>query len=413
VDASVIDKADTAWVLISTALVMLMTPGLALFYGGLVRQKNALSTVMHSFFLLALISVVWVFVGYSLAFGPDIGGVIGGLDWVMLTEVGAAPEPGYAATIPHALFMAYQMMFAVITPALISGAFAERKRFSAFVVFSLLWSLTVYSPVAHWVWAQGGWLREIGALDFAGGTVVHITSGVSALVVALVLGKRTGDAAPEPHNATMTVLGASLLWFGWFGFNGGSALGANELAVTAVVTTHTAAAAGALMWTGLGWLRHRRVSVVGATAGAVAGLVAITPAAGFVTPLSALFIGLIGGAGCFVVVELFVRGRVDDALDVFGVHGAGGILGAILTGVFASNSVNAAGADGLLHGSPALLIAQLIAVGVVIAYSAVMTWILLRLIRFVMPLRVSEQQEQAGLDRAVHGEDAYIFERDQ
>jgi Amt family ammonium transporter len=242
---------------------------------------------------------------------------------------------------------------------------------------------------------------------------VHITSGVSALVAALVLGKRTGDAAPEPHNATMTVLGASLLWFGWFGFNGGSALGANELAVTALVTTHTAAVAGALMWTGLGWLRHRRVSVVGATAGAVAGLVAITPAAGFVTPLSALFIGLIGGAGCFVVVELFVRGRVDDALDVFGVHGAGGILGAILAGVFASKGVNTAGADALLHGSPTLLIAQLIAVGVVIAYSAVMTWILLRLIRLVTPLRVSEQQEQDGLDRAVHGEDAYIFEGEQ
>ncbi|HBY97580.1 MAG TPA: ammonia channel protein, partial [Chloroflexi bacterium] len=292
-----INGADTAWVLISAALVMLMTPGLALFYGGLVRQKNALSTLMHSFFMLGLISVQWVLWGYTLAFGPDKGGVIGGLEWLGLTGVGAEPNPTYAATIPHQAFMVYQMMFAIITPALISGAFAERKRFKSFAIFSLLWATLVYDPVAHWVWADGGWLRSLGALDFAGGTVVHVTSGVSALICAVVLGQRLGYGKEpmEPHNATMTVLGAGLLWFGWFGFNAGSALGAGPLAVNAFVTTNTAAAMAALTWLTASWVRNERPSVLGATAGAVAGLVGITPAAGFVTPIAALLIGFLAG----------------------------------------------------------------------------------------------------------------------
>ena len=404
-----IDKADVAWMLMSTALVMLMTPGLALFYGGLVREKNVLSTIMHSFFMLALVSVQWVVVGYGLAFGPDVGGVVGLPIWWMLNGVGAAPNPTYAANLPHLLFCAYQMMFAVITPALISGAFAERKRFSAFVVFSLLWSLVVYNPVAHWVWADGGWLRGLGALDFAGGTVVHIASGVAALVCATVLGRRSaiGPGTVEPHDATMTLLGAGLLWFGWFGFNAGSALGANELAVSAFVTTHVAAASGMLAWVGVHWLRHGRATVLGASAGAIAGLVVITPAAGFVTPASALLMGAIGGVGCYFVVENVVRGRVDDALDVFGVHGAGGVIGAILTGVFASKAVNPAGADGLIHGNATLVGVQLIAVLAVAAYSAAVTWVLLRLVDAVVPLRVSADEESRGLDETQHGEGAY------
>lgn len=407
-----IDKADTGWLLVSTALVMLMTPGLALFYGGLVREKNVLSTIMHSFFLLALVSVTWVLVGYSLAFGPDVGGLIGSLDWAMLRGVDLAPNPTYSSTIPHMLYMAFQGMFAVITPALISGAFAERKRFGAFVLFSLLWSLLIYNPLAHWVWAEGGWLRKLGALDFAGGTVVHIASGVAALVCARVLGQRVEvQGASEPHNATLTLLGAGLLWFGWFGFNAGSSLGANELAVLAFVTTNTAAAAGVLAWTATSWLVHRRVSVLGASAGAIAGLVAITPAAGFVTPGSAVIIGLLGGLVCFFVVEKVVRGRVDDALDVFGVHGAGGILGALLTGVFATKAVNPAGADGLLAGNPSLLGYQLIAVGAAVAFSGAGTWALLKLVNVLVPLRVSADMETRGLDRAMHGEEGYSFGR--
>jgi Amt family ammonium transporter len=343
-----INGADTAWVLVSAALVMLMTPALGLFYGGLVRQKNVLSTIMHSFFMLALISVQWVLWGYSLAFGPDKGGLIGGLEWVGLNGVGAEPNATYAGTIPHQAFMVYQMMFAVITPALISGAFAERKRFKSFAIFSLLWATLVYDPVAHWVWADGGWLRSLGALDFAGGTVVHITSGVSALVCALMLGKRIGygQESMAPHNATMTVLGTALLWFGWFGFNAGSALGSGALAVNAFVTTNSAAAMATLTWMTASWIRHERPSVLGATAGAVAGLVGITPAAGFVTPMAALLIGFASGLICFLVVEFIVRNRVDDALDVFGVHGVGGIVGALLTGVFATTAVNSAGAGG-------------------------------------------------------------------
>jgi len=404
-----INGADTAWVLVSAALVMLMTPALGLFYGGMVREKNVLSTIMHSFFMLALISVQWVLWGYTLAFGPTQGGFIGGLDWLGLNGVGMEPNANYAATIPHQAFMVYQMMFAVITPALISGAFAERKRFKAFVIFSLLWATLVYAPVAHWVWAAGGWIRALGALDFAGGTVVHITSGVSALVCALVLGKRLGYGAEPmpPHNVTMTVLGTALLWFGWFGFNAGSALGSGALAVSAFVATNTAAAMAALTWMTASWIRHKQPSVLGAAAGAVAGLVGITPAAGFVTPMAALVIGFLAGLGCFLAVELLVRGRVDDALDVFGVHGVGGTIGALATGIFASKAVNAAGADGLLYGNPSQFAVQALAVVVVAAYSAAVTWVLLKLIGATIGLRVSQAEEQRGLDTTQHGEVAY------
>jgi ammonium transporter, Amt family len=404
-----IDTGDTAWIMVSAALVMLMTPALGFFYGGLVRQKNVLSTIMHSFFMLALISVQWVVWGYTLAFGPDRGGLIGGLDYLGLAGVGAEPNPTYAGTIPHQAFMVYQMMFAVITPALISGAFAERKRFKAFVIFSLLWATLIYDPVAHWVWADGGWLRKLGALDFAGGTVVHITSGVSALVAAQMLGRRlpAEHERLEPHNVTMTVLGAGLLWFGWFGFNAGSALGANGLAVSAFVTTNTAAAMGLLTWMTASWIRHKRPSVVGASAGAVAGLVAITPAAGFVTPMAAILIGFLAGGICFVAVEYVVRRRVDDALDVFGVHGVGGIVGALLTGVFASKAVNSAGADGLLLGNPGLLATQTIAVLAVAVYAAAVTWGILKVLDLTIGLRVAPEEERQGLDRALHGEPAY------
>ncbi len=404
-----INGADTAWVLIATALVMLMTPGLALFYGGMVREKNVLSTIMHSFFILALVSVQWVLWGYTMAFGPTVGGIIGGLNWIGLNGVGLEPNPDYAATIPHQAFMVYQMMFAVITPALISGAFAERKRFKAFVVFSLLWATFVYAPVAHWVWGVGGWIRTMGALDFAGGTVVHITSGVSALVCALVLGKRLGYGKEPmaPHNATMTILGTALLWFGWFGFNAGSALGSGGLAVSAFVTTHLAAAMAALTWMTASWIRHKQPSVLGAAAGAVAGLVAITPAAGFVTPTSALIIGFLGGLGCFIAVEMVVRGRVDDALDVFGVHGIGGAIGAIATGIFATKAINPAGNDGLLYGNPGLVVTQIIAVLAVALYAAGVTFILLKLIDVTVGIRVSSDEEEKGLDASQHGETAY------
>jgi ammonium transporter, Amt family len=404
-----INGADTAWILVCSALVMLMTPGLGLFYGGLVRQKNVLSTIMHSFFMLGLISVMWVLWGYTLAFGPDRGGIIGGLEYLGLNGVGAEPNPTYSATIPHQAFMVFQMMFAIITPALISGAFAERKRFKSFAVFSLLWATLVYAPVAHWVWADGGWIRNLGALDFAGGTVVHITSGISALVCAVVLGKRLGHGQErmEPHNATMTVIGTALLWFGWFGFNAGSALGANGVAVNAFVTTNTAAAMAALTWMTASWIRHGRPSVLGATAGAVAGLVGVTPAAGFVTPMAAIIIGFVAGLACFSAVEFIVRRRVDDALDVFGVHGVGGIVGALLTGVFATTSVNEAGANGLLYGNAALLGIQAIAVVVVAAYAALVSFGLLKLIDLTLGLRVSSEEEQLGLDTALHGEPAY------
>ena len=337
-----IDSGDTAWVMMSAALVMLMTPGLALFYGGLVRRKNVLSTIMHSFFILGLVSVTWVLWGYTLAFGPDTGlGLIGGLDWLALEGVTGDPSDVYATTVPHLAFMAFQMMFAIITPALISGAFAERKRFKAFVLFAVAWSTFVYAPIAHWVWSPDGWLFGLGVLDFAGGTVVHLSSGVAALVAALFIGRRTGliEPATEPHDVPMTVLGAGLLWFGWFGFNAGSAVGANGLAATAFVTTNTAAAMAAITWVTISWLHKGTPSVLGAAIGAVAGLVAITPAAGFVTPAAAVLIGLGVGIVCYGAAQLRLRARVDDALDVFAVHGVGGAFGALATGIFATAAV--------------------------------------------------------------------------
>ena len=404
-----INHADTAWVLLSAGLVMLMTPAVGFFYGGLVRKKNVLSVIMQSLFIMALISVQWVLWGYSLAFGPDRHGVIGGLEWVGLNGVGLNPNPDYAPTIPHQAFMIFQAMFAVITPALITGSFAERKRFKAFVLFTLLWATFVYDPLAHWVWGSGGWLRNLGALDFAGGTVVHISSGVSALVAALVLGPRLGlgEEPMDPHDATMSVLGAALLWFGWFGFNAGSALAADGVAVNAFVVTNTAAAMAALTWTTVSWAHRGRPSVLGAAAGAVAGLVAITPAAGFVSAQGSILIGLGAGVVCYFATQLKGRLGVDDALDVWGVHGVGGTWGALATGLFASLAVNGAGANGLFYGDPHQVWKQLVAVLVTWVYSAAVTWLLLKVVDVTVGLRVAEHEEVQGLDVTQHGEAAY------
>jgi Amt family ammonium transporter len=407
-DGGEINSGDTAWLLTATSFVMVMLPGLALFYGGLVRRKNVLSTIMHSFFVLALVSVVWVLWGYSLAFGPDaFGGLIGGLQFAGFSGVTGEVDTRYAATIPHVLFAGFQLMFAAITPALISGAFAERKRFAAFAIFTLLWSTLVYSPLAHWVWAPGGWLRTLGALDFAGGTVVHISSGVSALVVALVIGRRTVNGAErfEPHDVPMTVLGAGLLWFGWFGFNGGSALAANGVAANALIVTNTAAGAATLTWVLASWLHKGKASVVGAATGAIAGLVAITPAAGFVTAGGAVLIGLMAGAVCYGAILLRERLRVDDALDVWAVHGVGGTLGAIGTGIFAVAAVG--GMSGAIEGNLGQVGIQLVAVAATWAFAAGATFLIALLIKLILGLRVAPSDEELGLDLAVHGEAAY------
>jgi Amt family ammonium transporter len=404
-----INAGDTAWVLASTALVMLMTPALGFFYAGLVRRKNVLATIMHSFIMLCIISVQWVLFGYSLAFGPDVAGIVGNLSWLGLNGVGLEPNEAYAPTISHQLFMAFQMMFAVITPALITGAFAERKRFKAFAIFAILWATLVYDPIAHWVWGTGGWLKALGALDFAGGTVVHISSGMAALVAAMVIGKRVGleDEPIEPHDATMTVLGAGLLWFGWFGFNAGSALTSGGLAVSAFVVTNTAAAMAALTWMTVSWLHKGQPSVLGAAIGAVAGLVAITPASGYVTPMAAVLIGLGAGGLCYGAVQLKGFFKVDDALDVWACHGVGGVWGALATGLFATKTVNEAGGDGLFYGNPGQLVVQLLAVLAVVAYSIVMTWVILKVIDALIGLRVGEAEERLGLDASQHGELAY------
>ena len=399
---------DTAWMLVATALVMVMLPGLALFYGGLVRRKNVLSTIMHSFFGLALVSVVWVLIGFSLAFGHDITGLglLGGPEYVGFTNVGLDPSPTYGTTIPFVLFAGFQLMFAAITPALITGAFAERKRFASFVIFTVLWSLVVYSPIAHWVWATDGWLYRLGALDFAGGTVVHASSGVSALVVALLIGRRAVNGERmAPHDIPMTMLGAGLLWFGWFGFNAGSALTAGGLAANALVVTNTAAAAATISWVLLSYAHRRKVSVVGAACGAVAGLVAITPASGYVTAGGALVIGLVVGCLCYSATLLRERIRIDDALDVFAVHGVGGMFGAIATGVFATTAINAF--PGLIDGNPGQVATQAIAVGATIAYAVVATYVIVKAVDFVLGLRVPSHEEEVGLDLAVHGEVAY------
>ncbi|MGC7871911.1 ammonium transporter [Desulfosporosinus sp. SYSU MS00001] len=404
------DTGDTSFVLVSTALVLLMTPGLAFFYGGMVRKKNVLSTIMHSWIIIGLISLQWILIGYTLAFGPDFHGIIGSLNWLGLNGVGADPNPDYAATIPAIVFMAFQMMFAVITPALISGSFAERMRFPAFIIFSLLWATLIYDPLAHWVWGVGGFLRTLGALDFAGGNVVHISSGYSGLIVALVLGKRKGlgKDSMAPHHIPFTVLGAGLLWFGWFGFNAGSALGANGLAGIALVNTNTAAAAAAIAWAVVERYHRGKSTVLGAASGAVAGLVAITPGAGFVTPLSSILIGFIGGVICYLTISVMkAKFGYDDALDAFGCHGIGGTWGALATGIFATKTINPAGANGLLYGNPSQLGIQALSVLATVAFAVIGSWILLKIVGLFTTLRVDEDQEAVGLDLSLHGEEAY------
>ena len=405
-----IDKGDTAWMLTSAALVLMMTiPGLFLFYGGLVRRKNVLGTIMHSFIIVAVISLQWALWGYSLAFGPDIGGLIGSSDWFGLNGVGPNPNPDYAATIPHAAFMIYQMMFAVITPALITGAFAERVKFSAFLVFIVLWATFIYDPLAHWVWGVKGWMREMGALDFAGGTVVHISSGASALVAAFLFGKRIGygfEAMP-PHNLPFSIIGAGLLWVGWFGFNAGSALAADGLATSAFVATHVATAAATLSWLAMDWILRGKPTVLGAASGAVAGLVAITPGSGFVGPISAIWIGIGGGMLCSIACSLKPRFGYDDSLDVVGVHGVGGTWGALATGLFASKAINPAGNDGLFFGNPAQLGIQFVSVLATLALAIVGSYIILSIVKAVMGLRVADEEEMMGLDLSQHNERAY------
>lgn len=406
-----IDTGDTAWLLISAALVMLMTPGLALFYGGMVRRKNVLGTIMQSFIALGIITIQWILFGYSLAFGTDVGHFIGSLNWIGLSGVGLSPNPDYAPTVPHQAFMIFQMMFAVITPALITGAFAERFKFSTYVVFILLWSTFVYCPIAHWVWGVGGWIHNLGALDFAGGLVVHISSGVSALAAALVIGIRKGHGHEPmpPHNMTMTLLGASILWFGWFGFNGGSAVASGTLATSAFVVTHIAAAAAALSWVAVEWARRGKPTVLGAASGCVAGLVAITPASGFVGPMSAMLIGLGAGYLCYWGVNIKNKFGFDDSLDAVGVHGVGGTFGALATGLLASKLINPGGADGLFFGNASLLGIQALSILAAAAYSFIVSWIILKLLDRTMVLRVDQEDEVEGLDLSQHGESGYIF----
>jgi ammonium transporter, Amt family len=406
-----VNSGDTAWLLVSTALVMLMTPGLALFYGGMVRGKNVLSTFMHSFFALGLITLQWVVIGYSLSFGTSHFGLIGSTEFAFLRNVGV---DGAGKTVPHILFMMYQGMFAIITPALISGAFAERMKFSAYCLFTLLWSTLVYDPVAHWVWGTGGWLAKMGALDFAGGTVVHLISGVSALVVAIVLGKRIGypGHGHRPHNLTMTVLGAGILWFGWFGFNAGSALTSGGLASQAFVNTQVAAAAGSVAWAGVEAFRQGKPTMLGVASGLVAGLVGITPAAGFVSPMGAIAIGLAAGFLCFYGVLLKSKLGYDDSLDAFGVHGVGGALGALLTGVFATKALTPGNVGGVLSGNSKIMIAQSVGVLAAGAYAVVMTFGILKLVNALVGLRVTPDDEREGLDASLHGEVGYTIGED-
>lgn len=400
--------ADVVWVLISTALVMLMTPAVGLFYGGMVRRKNLLSTITMSVLTLGIISIEWVLVGYSMAFGPDRFGLIGTLDWAGLKNVGYKPNPDYAATIPHLLFMAFQMMFAVITPALIVGAYVERIKFSSYILFTLLWALFVYNPVAHWVWAKGGWLKDLGALDFAGGTVVHITAGVSALALSLVIRKRKdfGKVQMEPNNIPLTLLGAFLLWFGWFGFNGGSSLAANEIGVNAFVVTNVAAASAAISWMIISWL-YKKPSAIGIATGAVVGLVAITPASGYVNALSAIVIGAVASIISFYCIRLRERLELDETLDVWACHGMGGTWGALATGIFASKAVNPGGNNGLIFGNFKLFLVQLISVAVVWAFSFVITFVIAKILDKTVGLAVTYEEETVGLDISQHGEEAY------
>ena len=406
-----VNAGDTAWILISSALVLLMTPGLAFFYGGMVRRKNVLSVLMQCFIIMCVLSLQWVLIGYSLSFHPG-NGFWGGLKWFGLNGVGLEPYADYAGTIPHQAFMIFQAMFAIITPALIIGAFAERMKFSAFLIFTLLWATLVYDPLCHWVWGMGGWLRNLGALDFAGGTVVHINAGIAALVTAIVLGKRTNldKNVPTPHNMPFVVLGTGLLWFGWFGFNAGSALAANGLAVNAFVVTNTAAAAAGLSWALIEWLRNGKPTIFGVCSGAVAGLVAITPAAGFVSVVPAIIIGLLVSVICFIAVTVIkpLLGY-DDSLDAFGVHCVGGMWGALATGLFASKLVNSAGANGVFFGNPKQFLIQLLAVGVTVVYTGVVTFIIYKLVDIFIGVRVDEKSEAMGLDLTQHRERAYTI----
>jgi len=405
------NSGDTAWVLTASALVLLMTiPGLAFFYGGLVRRKNVLSILMQCFIIVCVISLQWMLFGYSLAFGPDFHGIIGNLDWAGLVGVGATPNPDYSKTIPHSVFMIFQAMFAIITPALIIGAYAERVKFPAFLLFTLLWATFVYDPLAHWVWGAGGWLKAMGGLDFAGGIVVHVSSGISALVMALLLGKRIGyNHRPiRPHNLPFTVLGAALLWFGWFGFNAGSALAADGLAGNAFVTTNTATAAAGLTWALIEWWHNGTPTILGTATGAVAGLVAITPACGFVNPMNAMFMGIIVAVVCYTAVAV-IKGKLgyDDSLDAFGVHGVGGTVGTLLTGVFAQKAVNAAGSDGLLFGNVHQFGVQCLMLAVTVAFAAIMTFIIFKIVDALIGMRVEEKNEIIGLDLTQQSEAAY------
>ena len=416
-----IDSGNTAWVLAAAALVMFMTPGLGFFYAGFTRSKNVLATIMQSFIVVGLVGVQWVIIGYSLAFSPDsVGGLIGDLDFFGLKGVGLTPSDTYATTIPHEAFMIFQAMFAIITPALITGAFAERAKFSTFLVFMLAWSFLVYAPVAHWVFSSGGWLSAfdvleeadtgINALDFAGGTAIHVNAGAAALAAAILYGKRKGFGREpmEPHNVTYIVLGAAILWFGWFGFNAGSAGAANGVAANAFVVTNTAAAAAALSWVAASWALTGKASVIGAAAGAVAGLVAITPASGFVQPMEAIIIGAVAGVLCYLAIRLRARTGLDDSLDVVGVHGVGGTWGALATGIFAVAAVG--GVDGLIEGEASQVGDQMIAIGVVWIYSFTVTAIILKVLDVTMGLRVKEEEEELGLDVTQHGERGYVLD---
>ncbi|MFZ5989270.1 MAG: ammonium transporter [Bacillota bacterium] len=405
-DNGSIDKGDTTFIMISAALVFFMIPGLALFYGGMSRKKNVLNTIMNVFIVIGIVSIQWVLFGYSLSFGSDNFSIIGGFDFLGFNNVGAEAS----GTIPHTVFAMYQMMFAIITAALITGAFAERMRFPAMIAFILLWTTLVYDPLAHWVWAADGWLFKLGALDFAGGTVVHISSGIAGLVAAIIIGKRKGFGKVPiiPHNLTLVVIGTGILWFGWFGFNAGSALAANGLAANAFLVTNTSAAAGLLSWVLIEWMYHGKPTVLGAASGAVVGLVAITPAAGFVSPLSAIIIGLLVSPLCYFAISVLKpKLGYDDSLDAFGCHGIGGIWGAIATGLFASEKVNPNGANGLFFGNPSLLWTQIISVVATIALSGIFTFVILKTVSLFTKLRVTEKEEDEGLDLSLHGEDAY------
>ncbi|MED0661141.1 ammonium transporter [Bacillus smithii] len=402
------DIATSAFMFLATLLVWIMTPGIALFYGGMVKSKNVLSTTMQSFSSIAIVSIIWIIAGYSLAFSTGGNALIGNLDWAGLKGVSFKPNPDYSSDIPHNLFMMFQLTFAILTVAIITGAFAERMRFSSYLIFITLWSLFVYSPVAHWVWGVGGWLRELGVLDFAGGNVVHISSGVTGLVLAIVLGKRKDAQNTTPHNLPLTIMGGALVWLGWYGFNVGSALTLNDVAMIAFINTNTAAAAGIIGWVVVEWLVNKKPTMLGAVSGAIAGLVAITPACGFVTPFASIIIGLVGGALCFWGVS-YLKAKLgyDDALDAFGLHGIGGTWGGIATGLFSTVSVNSAGANGLFYGGASLLWKQLVAIGATYVFVALVSFIIIKVIGLVLPIRVNEEEETVGLDITIHGEKAY------